>query len=343
MGKIDWSEKHFLISRTDSIGDVVLTLPMAAWLKQKYPTCRVTFLCRSYTAPIVRKYQAVDAVIVLDEFNTLDKKAQIDWLTQQQFDSIIHVFPNKKIARRAKSAKIKDRIGTSHRIFHWFTCTILPNFTRKKSTLHEAQLNFELLRPFGLVELPTMKQLNDSCQHFVSEKLAFPFVLPEIAEQKIICLHPKSQGSAKEWPIENYITLTHFLLEKNYIVCFTGTENEGKLFRHLLPIHQRCIDTTGQLTIDELCWLIHESTALVACSTGPLHLAGMIGIRAVGLFSPKKPIHPGRWKPLGAQSTALVFDEDCATCHANQPCNCIELISPKKVLAALFSTDETAH
>jgi ADP-heptose:LPS heptosyltransferase len=51
---------HLLICRTDNIGDVVLTLPVAGYLKQRFPGIRIGFLCRSYAAPLVRCCDAVD-------------------------------------------------------------------------------------------------------------------------------------------------------------------------------------------------------------------------------------------------------------------------------------------
>jgi ADP-heptose:LPS heptosyltransferase len=71
---------------------------------------------------------------------------------------------------------------------------------------------------------------------------------------------------------------------------------------------------------------------LVACSTGPLHLAGILGKNAIGLFSPKRPIHPGRWKPLGLKTSILVNDENCFACGKRKSCNCIEQISEGRVL-----------
>lgn len=343
MGKVDWSEKHFLISRTDSIGDVVLTLPMTAWLKNQFPNCRITFLCRAYTAPIVRNYSCIDTVLILDDFVSLAKNDQLQFIKNFQFDCIIHVLPNKAIARLAKKAAIPVRIGTSHRTFHWLTCTEKPSFTRKKSPLHEAQLNFELLRPLGLKTIPSWNELNEMTRFFAAKETKLPDAVTAVLGEKIICLHPKSQGSAKEWPISNYITLAKMLVAKNFVVCFTGTENEGKLFRAELPVHDRCIDTTGQLSIEQLSWLIQQSTGLVACSTGPLHIAGIIGKQAIGLFSPKKPIHPGRWRPLGNKSTTLVYDESCVTCQANKPCNCIEQITPETVLAVICKENEPAR
>jgi ADP-heptose:LPS heptosyltransferase len=78
-------------------------------------------------------------------------------------------------------------------------------------------------------------------------------------------------------------------------------------------------------------YLISTSKALVACSTGPLHIAGISGIQTIGIFSPRKPIHPGRWKPIGLQVETVVFEEKCPLCEKNNDCNCITEISAEKI------------
>ncbi len=55
--------KNILLVRTDRIGDVILSLPLAALLKDIYPDCRVTFLAREYTAPLITLSKQVDEVI----------------------------------------------------------------------------------------------------------------------------------------------------------------------------------------------------------------------------------------------------------------------------------------
>lgn len=334
---IDSSGSRILISRTDSIGDVMLTLPMAAWLKSAFPDCHITFLCRNYTAPIVECYEDIDAVLRLESIEALPLQSRVSFIAGHHFDTAIHVFPNKDLAALFKKAKVPNRIGTSHRGFHLLTCNIRPNFSRKRSQHHEAQLNFELLKPLGVEELPSFEQLNAWTKRFRAPAATLPDDIENAlgGHTKTVVLHPKSQGSAREWPIGNYIELAKDLAAQNNVVLFTGTEKEGQLFRNLIPQHPLIIDTTGKLTIEQLLFLLSRIDALVACSTGPLHIAGFLGKRAVGLFSPKVPIHPGRWRALGEKSVAIVDDPDCPTCASKKPCDCIERIPVSRILELL--------
>ncbi|HLP55332.1 MAG TPA: glycosyltransferase family 9 protein [Fluviicola sp.] len=331
---VDCTEKRIVISRTDSIGDVMLTLPTVAWLKETYPSCHITFLCRNYTKAIVSCYEGIDEVLTLETLEALPSQSRVRYIREQQFDVVVHVFPRKELAQLFKKAAVPARIGTSHRGFHLLTCNIRPNFSRKRSSEHEAQLNFELLRPLGVTALPKFDQLNAWTNRFHVPEVALPEEIEEALQQsvKAAVLHPKSQGSAREWPMEKYVELANRLTADQTTVFFTGTEQEGALFRAQLPDNSMIIDTTGKLSIEQLLVLLSRIDLLVACSTGPLHIAGFLGKRAIGLFSPRIPIHPGRWRALGEKAVALVFDPDCPTCKAKKPCSCIEQITVEKVL-----------
>ena len=84
---------------------------------------------------------------------------------------------------------------------------------------------------------------------------------------------------------------------------------------------------------------IAAADGLVAGSTGPLHLAAALGRHALGLYPPIRPMHPGRWAPLGARAGFMVFDkpncEDCRTEPA--ACRCIGAIEPLAVAARVLA------
>ena len=52
-----------VLSRTDSIGDTILTLPMAGMLKKTFPGCRIVFLGRSYTRDVVAVCRHINAFL----------------------------------------------------------------------------------------------------------------------------------------------------------------------------------------------------------------------------------------------------------------------------------------
>lgn len=317
-----------ILSRTDNLGDVMLTLPLAGIIKQNLPGARVVFLGKAYTRPLI------DACAYIDAF--LDKDAMLaqpELLKAQRAHAILHVFPVRHIANLAKQAGIPLRIGTSHRVYHWFTCNQLLHFGRKKSELHEAQLNAKLLAPLGLRtdwSLPELGSLLGFTR--VSPLLPHLASLLQAGKQNVI-LHPKSKGSARDWPLVHYEDLVKLLPSNRYHFFVTGTEAEGALIRQQQPTllqQPHVTDVTGKLSLGELVSFIHACNGLVACSTGPLHIAAALGKNAMGLYPPIRPMHPGRWAPLGPKVTVLVQSKTCSNCRKGGACQCIIDLLPSQ-------------
>ena len=98
--------KTILISRTDSIGDVMLTLPLLGWLKETLPECRLIFLCAAYTQAVVRSCEYVDEVLNWNELQRLPEDEQIPRVQELSIDAVLHIFPRPAIARLMKKANI---------------------------------------------------------------------------------------------------------------------------------------------------------------------------------------------------------------------------------------------
>ena len=333
--------KTFLLSRTDAIGDVVLTLPLVGRLRQLFPGCRVLLLGRTYTAAVAAACPALDGFVSADELLALPPADQIATLRAVRADYIFHVFPSRQLAWLARQAGIRHRVGTRSRWFHWLTCNELVPLSRRNSPLHEAQLNLALLR--GLEKTPTetpLAAVAGLLRLRPTETLA-PVWQTLLAARRPgqlnVILHPRSRGSAREWGLPHFGTLARLLHEAGHRVFVSGTAAEGEELADWLHEHAAFLaaDLTGQLSLPQFLAFIAAADGLVAGSTGPLHLAAALGRHALGLYPPIRPMHPGRWAPLGPHADYLVFDKpNCADCRA-QPaaCACIKALAPALVAA----------
>ncbi|MCB0770810.1 MAG: glycosyltransferase family 9 protein [Flavobacteriales bacterium] len=329
--------EHIILSRTDSIGDVMLTLPTAGLLKQHFPGVRITFIGRSYTAPVLACCEHVDGIITLEELAMDNTNHPVERLRSLDADTLVHVFPQRDIARWGKRAAIPHRIGTSHRLWHWSTCNERVPFSRRKSNLHEAQLNVKLLAPLGVEDAPSLASLR--------RLYGFKAPLPTEAVRNYlrpdrinVVLHPGSRGSAAEWGLSNFAALISMMDPSVYQCIITGTAIEREGYATHLPLDlPHVVDAGGAITLEQLVMLIGGAQALVAASTGPLHIAAATGIRAIGLYASRRPIHPGRWAPLGADAHALVNDVDCTDCAAGKACTCIGRIDPQRVMDLIIA------
>lgn len=329
--------KRIIISRTDAIGDVILTLPMAGILKEKFPSCKLLFMGRSYTKPVVSLSCFVDEFINYNDFEKANDKPA--FLRNYNADTIIHVFPRKDMAVAARKAGISYRIGTSHRLYHWLNCNYRLNIGRKNSNLHEAQLNLALLSPFGM-NTQMEKEVIHRYFGFINVK-PLPDKLKTLLDMgKInLILHPKSNLSAREWGLENFASLISLLPEDRFQIFITGSPDEKPLLKdwiRRLPSH--VMDVTGSMSLDELISFISSCDGLVAASTGPLHIAAALNRYAIGIFPPIRPMHPGRWAPLGEHASFFVDEKLCHSCK-NSPkhCSCMHQVSPLSVVSEILN------
>jgi ADP-heptose:LPS heptosyltransferase len=326
-----------IISRTDSIGDVMLTLPLAGLLKQLIPGCEVFFLGRTYTLNIIECCPHVDKIINFDELRSKPKQEQSAALEELHADCIIHVFPNKQVAKLAKAAHIPLRIGTTNRTFHWCTCNQLVRLSRKNSSLHEAQLNFVLARPLGAKKTYTIEEV-ESLLAF-TPPAATPEVIKYCSSSKFnLVLHPKSNGNGREWSLDNFGQLIDLLPPEQFNIFITGTQREGDMVRNSLiaPHADKVIDLTGKLSLNELITFLANADGIVSAGTGPLHIAAALGINAIGLFPPTRPIHPGRWAPIGKHVKVFVSKKEYSIFQKSSNRFCMKGIMPEEVAQYLL-------
>lgn len=320
---------RMLICRTDNLGDVVLTLPLAGFLKQQFPGVQVDFLCRAYAAPLVRQCRNIDQVLVFDAQDDAQRR-----FADGAYDTVIFAFPDRALAQAAQRAGIANRVGTSHRLHHWFTCNRLAHFSRTRSPLHEAQLNFALLRPLGIDHVPA---LDDIAALYGLEAPRLPSVDALRAEAPFnVVLHPKSNGNGREWPLDHYEALARSLQDDGACVWVTGSAQEGDLLAREVPglfamPHVR--NLCGRFDLAGLSALIGVADGLVASGTGPLHIGAALGRPVLGLFPPIKSIDLGRWGALGAQARSLSCAQRCTSCTGSAACTCMRAIKVDAVAA----------
>ncbi len=322
---------HILISRTDGIGDVLFTLPLAKFFKQYFPGTKISFLGKNYTRPII------DACIYVDEFINAD-----DFLNNKIYskisslDAIIHVFPVKSIAKRARQLKIPVRIGTTNRVYHWYTCNKLIKLSRKNSGLHEAQLNLKLLKAFNINCDFSLKEIGNSFGLKKIQPLQKRFADLLNKKKFNLIIHPKTNGSSREWELKNFIELIKSLDKNRYEIFISGTKKERELLQPLFDTAGDVVTDITEMNLEEFISFIANSDGMVANSTGPLHIAGALGKYAYGIFPPLLPITPVRFGPLGDNAKSFVIEKNCSDCRNNAiECACIQKVDPLWIKAAL--------
>jgi len=328
--------KKILVVRTDRIGDVVLSLPIASIIKQFYPECKLSFLIREYTKPITEANPFIDESIVIKEengkFRIFDN---VVMLKKFDFDAVIILYPTFTISLIMFLAGIKKRVGTGYRLYSFlFTDKIYEH--RKDAKKHELEYNFSLLKSIGIDYQPSIDNvkfnliLSNSSLNKIDRLLSDYNIQ---SEDRFIIIHPGSGGSAVDLPIHKFKDLINKLNEIDIKIILTGNENEKKLCDEL-TIHKNVINFSGMLSLKELMSLISKCSLLIANSTGPIHLAAALGKQTLGFYPKIQSCSAQRWGPYSKRKFIYEPELDCDNCTREQceKLNCMNFININNVI-----------
>ena len=137
----------------------------------------------------------------------------------------------------------------------------------------------------------------------------FKAQLFKLTAKNYIVIHPGMMGSALNWTQNQYNELIQQQIEKNKIVCITGTAADDPYLNKIkekFAEHDQVRWLQSQLNLKELITVLAEAEFVVAPSTGVAHLAASAGAKVHGIYSPVKVHHPRRWGPRGPQVTVHV-------------------------------------
>ena len=224
--------KNILIVRTDRIGDLVLTLPLAGLIKKQYPNCRVSFLIRDYTKNILSNHPFIDNVIVLKESDGKDNLFDnLNLIKQKRFDTCIVVRPMFIPSLIMFLSGIKNRIGTGYRWYSFlFNQKVYEH--RKNAERHELEYNINLLEKLNIKNNVDESNVRYDLQ--VDEQ-SLQNVIKDLLDEKIdlqkqiVIVHPGSGGSSIDLPINKFTELVKKLDDDDYQIILTGSKNEIEL------------------------------------------------------------------------------------------------------------------
>lgn len=322
--------KNILIVRTDRIGDVVLSLPLAGIIKKYYPKSRIAFLVRKYTKDIVLDHPFIDEVLVVSErCGKIDIPVNIKNISAKKFDTCIVVNPTFVVALVLFFSGIKGRIGTGYRWYSFlFNKRVYEH--RKYAEKHELEFNLSMLKQIGINE--TINQANVKYD-LNADKSALSkideILLSENIDvnKKIIIIHPGSGGSSIDLPIDKFIELVKKLDDDGYQIIITGNKNEFEICNKLI-LSSGIKNFAGKLDLKELIALISRSTVFVSNSTGPIHIAAALGKYTVGFYPKIISCSKERWAPYTDKKIIYVPGLDCSDCTREkcEQLNCMQSI-----------------
>jgi len=331
------SPKNILLVRTDRIGDVILSLPLAETIKKQFPECKVTFLVKSYTLDLVKNHPFVDDVLILDETDNVPKIfSNVQKIKAKNFDNCIVVYPTFRIAFILFLSRIKNRIGTGYRSYSFFFTKKIYEH-RKYAEKHELQYNLNLLRVFGIEkELKTGEvEFHLTISQEAKEKVKQFFTENKINEaRQLLIVHPGSGGSAVDLPLPKMKLLVHKLASLDVTVLITGNMSENEICQSLV-FNENTINAAGRFSLSSLIAVIDRASIFISNSTGPLHIAAALKKYVVAFYPKIDACSARRWGPFTGKKIIFEPTIECHDCTRKQceKVNCMDSISIDEVFA----------
>ena len=286
-----------IISRTDKIGDLILSIPSFFMAKKMYPEAEIILLVRNYNYEIVKNLPFVDRVYKIDDFRQEELLEKIKYFNA---DIFVALYNDSYISKLAKASGAKKRIGPISKFSSFFAFNQGVYQKRSKSVKNEADYNLDLIRKIDTekfdknFEIETKIYLENS-----HREVAKRFFAENNIGEKTLVVNPFMGGSAKNITDEEYVSLLQKIYDRveglNIIItCHISEEERGQEIINKIAREKVYLFANGGSLLN-LAGIIEKGKVYFGGSTGPTHIAGSLQKTIVAIYPNKKTQSPTRW------------------------------------------------
>ena len=247
---------RILITRTDRIGDLVLTTPLFKALREKFPKAWIATVVFLEHREIVQGNPYLDEVILYDKKgNERGLWGQFRFsqkLRSKKFDAVVHGHGTNRMHLAAWLAGIPMRIGYERRA-PWALTHVHP-YNKKEGKKQEAEYLFELLGLLGVIppkEIETFFPVTDRSVRSL-ESLRLFHKIPR--DLPWIVLNPSASDVTKMWPAERFAELvTRIQKDHPSVFLAIGTSKDRPIIEGLIKnTSVPVFDLSGRLSLGHL-------------------------------------------------------------------------------------------
>ena len=333
--------RNILVIKLRNIGDVLLTSPLFANLRLRFPAARLCALVNSGTEAMLIGNPAIDKVHIYDRSvkdasfprKVVRELSFMAELRKEKFDLVLNLTGGDRGAIVAYLSGAAVRVGSrsagrgmkgKNRLFTHLVDGYMPE-------LHTVEHNLHFLSPIGV-------PITETRVTFPLHSTALQSVDTLLAEAGIVSgdyfhAHLTSRWMFKTMPPEKAAQLIDLLASKTGLTAvFTASPEEKELayLRRVLETSQATrLDLSGRLSLRQLGALSSRARFFAGVDSAPMHMAAALDIPVFAVFGPSSVVHWGPWdnrlaeSPYrycrGIQSTGqhlvLQSDRDCVPCH----------------------------
>lgn len=322
--------QQILIVRTSALGDILHGMPVAAALKKRYPSCRITWVIDERYQELLAGHPCVDKMVPV-RFkeglrSLLNARARRNWtrVVRQLRSLCLDVAID--LQGLIRSGLITCLSGAQVRIgfpkeYVRETPSLLFTNVRPQSIpprSHVIDRNLALLHPLGIC---------------TQEKRFFFRVLPSVeegiqrymsktgvgSEALRVAVNPAAGWITKQWSPQRYAEIADRISEAwDAAVFLLWGPGERELARQVRGHMRRPGHLVPEMGLAALVAFLRGCDLFIGGDSGPMHLASALGVPVLGLYGPSDPVRNGPFQGLYRVVTASApcgpcYKRNCAT------------------------------
>lgn len=332
-----------LLIQLGDIGDVVLTMPALQVLRRRLSDQALVVCVREHARELAEDCQWIDGVISVDK----TRRRPRDELAYQarflmnlrkfRFRTAIDLRTGSRGAIAAFLSGAPCRIGRFANGAPFWRNRIFTHLVRPENELFQyaAEHNLNILAPFGLGwKDPVLSLAIREPRKKQAEAILREAGIP--ANKPIAAVHPFSLWGYKEWRIEAWACLIHWLsIKKGYSVVITGSLSEQSRAQTLTKgLNGGAFNLAGKTTIGQLPAVLERCSFLIGVDTAALHIAAAVGLPTIGIFGPTSPVS---WAPRGTRHCVVTKEMMCQPCRekgcgGTEKSRCLDELKAEEVI-----------
>jgi heptosyltransferase III len=285
---------NILLIQLKRIGDLILTTPAIAAVREKFPHAEISLVVAAGTRDLLPAIPAVD--------RTLIAKGRISsaahWLTvaRRKYQYCLDFTRNDRSAFLTLLSGAAKRITADHprqreKLRSLSYTELVPIPIR---LMHTVDYHLRLLAPLGISG--ASQALNLRLPTAAHQKAQTVLERAGI-DGEFVLVHPGSARAEKFWEPERWAEVIAFAAQRQLACVVTGGTSALEQ-KHIADIKRRAavsfVDLSGRIDLLTLAALIEKARLLATVDSAPMHLAAAMQTPQVVLFGPTNPLH---WRP----------------------------------------------
>jgi ADP-heptose:LPS heptosyltransferase len=304
-----------LILQPGAIGDCILTLPLAAFMKESLRLGGIDILGHTEYMGILPGRTCVDGIRSIDAMDLHRLFIKTNKFELKDRDPLINVF--------ADYAWIATFMGepNSHferNLIYTANCSHsaeVITLSMKPSKDFSGHISDFYIRQFinqcsSPLEPCAAKKNNRLLESTKADKRTGKELLKETGidqDKELVVIQPGSGGKRKCWHIDNFLAVTEELISNNSEVVFLLGPAERERFSNAtnktINSLSRCLT---DLSLSKVLELLSCTDIFIGNDSGITHLAAGLGTRTLVVFG---PTNPDIYKPIGPDVTVFTANK----------------------------------